>query len=102
MKTFEELINSETPTLVDFYADWCAPCRTMAPVLEQAGNLFEDSVKVIKVNTDKNARVSEHFGIRSIPTLLLFQKGEVIWRHSGTMSLQDLTATLMNYAPQKA
>lgn len=98
MATFADLIQSETPTLVDFYADWCAPCRMMSPILEQMSEDFADKVKIIKINTDKNEQVSMHFGIRSIPTMILFQKGEILWRHSGTMSAQDLSQVLKTYA----
>ncbi len=94
MKSFSELTQSETPTLVDFYADWCAPCKQMVPILQQVGVQFEDKVKVIKVDTDKNQSAATHYQIKSIPTMLLFKNGEIVWRHSGTIPLQTLAAVL--------
>ena len=98
MKSFAELIQSETPVLVDFYADWCAPCKQMIPILEQIDTAFAGKAKIIKVNTDKNQGAAEYYQIRSIPTMLIFQKGEIVWRHSGTISFQDLSSVLHQYA----
>jgi thioredoxin 1 len=77
-QTFEtEVINAETPTLVDFWAPWCGPCRMVAPIVEELAGEYEGRVKFVKVNTDENPAVSGRYGIRSIPTLLVFSKGEV-------------------------
>lgn len=89
MSTFNEIIKSGQPVLVDFYADWCAPCRMMAPILEQvAGNM--KGVKVIKVNVDKNSQAAAKYGIRSIPTLMLFQNGEVKWQGVGVIQADQI------------
>ncbi len=97
MKSFAELIQSETPTLVDFYADWCAPCKQMTPILQQIDTQFEGKVSVIKVNTDKNQSAANYYQIRSIPTMLLFQNGNIVWKHSGTIPLQELASVLEKY-----
>lgn len=87
---FKDLINSETPVLVDFYADWCAPCKMMSPIVAQVAEEFGEKIKVIKIDVDKNASVSQTYGIRSIPTFILFKKGAVVWKEVGGMSAQQL------------
>ncbi|MBP9134687.1 MAG: thioredoxin [Saprospiraceae bacterium] len=84
-QSYSEIINSNTPTLVDFYADWCGPCKTMAPILEDLKQKIGDSAKVIKIDVDKNQKVSAKYKIQSIPTLLLFKEGKIIWRQSGVV-----------------
>ena len=84
-QSFSEIINSNTPTLVDFYTDWCGPCKTMAPILEDLKQKIGDSAKVIKIDVDKNQKVSAKYKIQSIPTLLLFKDGKIIWRQSGVV-----------------
>jgi thioredoxin 1 len=83
---FSELIqNSEKPVLVDFYANWCSPCHAMAPVLKEVAAEFSNKIKIIKVDIDKNPAVSTQYKIISIPTLILFHKGEIKWRESGVI-----------------
>ena len=86
MSDFNELINSTKPTLVDFYADWCGPCRTMSPLIESTKKDLGDGATVLKIDIDKNSDVAIKYGIRSIPTLLIFKEGEVVWRQSGVPS----------------
>lgn len=89
MSTFNDIIKSGSPVLVDFYADWCAPCRMMAPILEQvASNL--DGVKILKVNVDKNREAAAKYGIKSIPTLILIQNGEVKWQGVGVIQADQI------------
>jgi thioredoxin 1 len=90
MKTFNDIINGEQPVLVDFYADWCAPCRMMAPILEQVAGEMKGEVKVLKVNVDKNQDAAMKYGIQSIPTLMLFKKGEVKWKGLGVIQADQL------------
>ncbi len=97
MSKFNELINSEKPTLVDFYADWCGPCKTMAPILEQVASNMKEKVKVIKVDVDKNEAASIKYGIRSIPTLVLFKNGQEVWRQSGVVPGGQLELILEQY-----
>lgn len=89
--SFNDLINtSEIPVLVDFYADWCGPCKMMNPVIKDFAGKMSGLVKVVKVDVDKNQAVASKLGIRSIPTLMLFHKGEVLERHTGGMSVGQL------------
>lgn len=90
MSDFNEIINSDKPTLVDFYANWCSPCRTMTPIIEETKTKLGDKATVLKVNVDENKEVSIKYGIRSIPTLVLFQKGQPIWRQSGVVQSSKL------------
>jgi thioredoxin 1 len=81
---FDELImESEKPVLVDFYADWCGPCKSMSPVISDIATEFPDKIKVIKINVDRNPQVSAKYNIMGIPTLIIFHKGNVKWRQSG-------------------
>ena len=77
MASFGDLIKSETPVLVDFYADWCGPCKMMAPYLEEVAQKMKGKVKVIKVDVDKNQQASAKYQVQSIPTLILFQNGHI-------------------------
>jgi thioredoxin 1 len=87
---FEEIVDSETPVLVDFYADWCGPCKTMSPILQDFAKQMGDKVRVIKINVDTNQAVSQKFKVQSIPTLILFQKGQIKWRHTGVAQKNQL------------
>jgi thioredoxin 1 len=92
--SFNDLINGETPVLVDFYADWCAPCKVMAPILKDLKTEMGDRLTIIKIDTDKNRAVATKYQIRGIPTLILFRKGEIIWQQSGVVALKQLSALI--------
>ena len=89
-KTFQELIDGETPVLVDFFAVWCGPCKMMQPILEDTARQLGDKIKIIKVDVDKNPLAASKFQVRGVPTLILFQKGKVIWRESGVVPAHQL------------
>ena len=90
MEKFNEMINGEQLTLVDFFATWCGPCNMMHPILEQLKEKMGDDIRILKVDVDKNEALSMQYRIQSVPTLMLFKKGEMLWRQSGAMSLNDL------------
>ena len=90
MTDFNTIINSDTPTLVDFFATWCGPCKTMSPIVEETKNVLGEKAKVLKVNVDNNRDVSMKYNIRSVPTMVIFKNGEVVWRKPGVTSSKDL------------
>ena len=90
MEKFNEMINGELLTLVDFFATWCGPCKMMHPIREQLKEKMGDDIRILKVDVDKNEALSMQYRIQSVPTLMLFKKGEMLWRQSGAISLNDL------------
>jgi len=97
MENFNEIINSNQLTLVDFFATWCGPCKMMHPVLTQLKDELGDSIRIIKVDVDQNETLSMNYRIQSVPTLMLFRKGEVIWRQSGALPLANLKAIIAEH-----
>jgi thioredoxin 1 len=90
MGNFQDIVKGETPTLVDFFATWCGPCKAIQPVLDQLKTDMHEKVRILKIDVDKNQEVAEKFKVRGVPTFVLFKNGEIIWRQSGGMSLQTL------------
>lgn len=89
---FKNIINSSRPVLVDFYADWCGPCKQMAPILKQVKEEFREQVKIIKVDVDKNTNIASKYQIRSIPTLMIFKDGEAKWTGMGVRTVNEIKA----------
>ena len=97
MENFNDIINSDQLTLVDFFATWCGPCKMMHPVLEQLKDELGESIRIIKIDVDKNNNLAMNYRIQSVPTLMLFRKGEMLWRQSGALRLNDLKAIVSQY-----
>ncbi len=94
----ETISKSTDPVLVDFYADWCGPCQTMDPIIEEVLNELEGKIKLLKLNIDKNPQLSQQFGVRSIPHYILFKKGKILWRKGGIITKRELEKALKGFA----
>jgi thioredoxin 1 len=88
--SFSEIIKGETPVLVDFFADWCGPCKSLAPILKDVKSNLGDSIKVIKIDVDKNQALATQYQVRGVPTMILFKNGKQVWRQSGVVPKHDL------------
>jgi thioredoxin 1 len=100
MSSFQELIQSEKPVLVDFFAEWCGPCKMMAPILKEVKEHLGDAVTIVKVDVDKNPAAASQFQIQGVPTLMIFQEGKVKWRQSGVVPARQLESVLKSAIAQ--
>jgi thioredoxin 1 len=94
---FNEIINGNDLVLVDFYAEWCGPCKMMSPILQEVKLDLKEAVKIIKVNVDQHQDLAGHFMVRGVPTFMLFKTGKMLWRQSGVLSAKDLTQIISSY-----
>lgn len=90
METFADLISSPTPVLVDVFAEWCTPCKLMSKILTKVKEVQGDSLRIIKIDIDKNQHLAQHYAIASVPTLLIFKNGKQLWRQSGVIEASEL------------
>lgn len=102
MSEFKEIIASEKPTLVDFFATWCGPCKMQSPILEEVKNRLGDKATIVKVDIDKNPALAQQYRVQSVPTLILFKDGEAVWRAVGVQQPDLLEAKLYEHIPTKS
>ena len=94
IETFTDIINGDTPVMVDFFAIWCGPCKTMSPILKDFATQMGDRVRVIKIDVDKAPKTAETYKIQGVPTLILFKSGEILWRQSGIVPKNQLVKVI--------
>jgi len=97
MANFQEIIASDTPVLVDFSAEWCGPCKMMPPILKQVKDAMGDKVKIIKIDIDKNPQAANAYRVQSVPTLMIFKKGQTMWRQSGVVQARQLQSVIQQF-----
>lgn len=95
--SFSEIIKSEIPVLVDFHADWCGPCKMLAPILKQAKASLGDKVKIVKIDVDRNQSLASKYQVRGVPTMILFKNGQLVWRQSGVIQKDDIVRIVQSH-----
>ncbi|MCV6630184.1 MAG: thioredoxin [Flavobacteriaceae bacterium] len=98
MSTFKDLIQSNPLVLIDFYADWCGPCKMMGPILKQVKDQIGESANIIKIDVDQNQALAAKYQVRGVPTLMLFKDGQQVWRQSGVVQANDLIRLIQSQA----
>lgn len=97
MKTFSELIQGDKPLLVDFSAEWCGPCKMLAPILHEVAREMGDAVRVIKIDVDESPAAAAAYQVQAVPTLILFKQGKILWRQSGVVPAGQLKQILSSH-----
>lgn len=97
MSNFSDLINKDKPVLIDFFAEWCGPCKTMSPILKEVKDELGADASILKIDVDKNKRLATQFQVRGVPTFILYKNGKQLWRQSGLVSKRDLIALIKSH-----
>ncbi|MGY0391675.1 thioredoxin [Bizionia sp. KMM 8389] len=97
MSNFSSIINKDKPVLVDFFAEWCGPCKTMSPILKEVKDQLGDQVQILKIDVDKNQQLASKFNVRGVPTLILYKNGQQLWRQFGLASKRDLVNLIQSH-----
>ena len=92
---FDTIINSEKPVLIDFFATWCGPCKTLAPILKEVKDNLGEGIIILKIDVDKNQQLASQYQVRGVPTMILFQNGKQLWRQSGVLSKEEIMKTII-------
>jgi len=95
--SFSNIINSEIPVLVDFHADWCGPCKMLAPILKQVKDEMGNALKIVKIDVDKNQSLASTYQVKGVPTMLLFKNGKQVWRQSGVLQKNDILSVVRQH-----
>jgi thioredoxin 1 len=98
MNKFSEIINQNKPVLVDFFADWCGPCKMMSPILKEVKDALGETVSIIKINADNNKQLAAKYQVRGVPTLILFKEGSQVWRESGVLQKKELIEIINSHS----
>jgi thioredoxin 1 len=97
MASFKELINSDTPVLIDFHAEWCQPCKVLSPLVQDVKRRLGDKVRILKIDVDRNQALAQRLAIQGVPTLMIYQKGQQKWRSSGVLQAEAIIKQLEPY-----
>ena len=98
MNKFSEIIDQEKTVLVDFFAEWCGPCKMMSPILKQVKDVLGDKVSIIKINVDKNQSLASKYQVRGVPTFMVFKEGKQLWRQSGVLQTKELVEIIKRFS----
>lgn len=102
MEMFIDIINGDKPVLVDFYATWCAPCKAMAPVIDEIANEVRGKARILKIDIDKNQSVAANYRVQAVPTLIIFKKGAIVWRNAGAIDKVSLLQQINYFINQSS